>query len=393
MKKMHPPILPGATARVDRITRSGGRAVGCVMIALLAGGCTSIGPPVLKRDRFDYADSLSKSAQEQMLLNLVRLRYVESPVFLDVTSVVNSYTLDTGVGGGLNFADSGNDSQNLRADASYTDRPTVTYSPRRGEAFTRSLLRPIPPASLVALAQAGWPVDFIFRTTINSANGIGNRFGAAGRARAADPQFHQLMAALRDIQKSGAAGIRIEDREGLDAAVFFFTRGAPKRVEDDIREVKRILKLDPGATQYDLTYGNVARNNREIAVLSRSLLEIMTDLSSNIEVPQKDIDEGRTYAALADDSGIPPLVTIKSGKQPAGEAFAKTRYRRTSFRVDGVVEYWSDSLDGAASEHVGAAGHEATFAEIRRILYLHAGLPGTPAAPATTGKVSADGRS
>jgi hypothetical protein len=115
-----------------------------------------------------------------MLLNLVRLRYVEAPVFLDVTSVVNSYTLSTGVGGGLNFADSGNDSQNLRADASYTDRPTVTYSPRRGEAFTRSLLRPIPPASLVALAQAGWPIDFIFSTTVNSINGVSNRFGAAG---------------------------------------------------------------------------------------------------------------------------------------------------------------------------------------------------------------------
>ena len=334
MKKMHPPILPGATARVDRITRSGGRAVGCVMIALLAGGCTSIGPPVLKRDRFDYADSLSKSAQEQMLLNLVRLRYVESPVFLDVTSVVKSYTLDTGVGGGLNFADSGNDSQNLRADASYTDRPTVTYSPRRGEAFTRSLLRPIPPASLVALAQAGWPVDFIFRTTTNSINGVSNRFGAAGRTQTADPEFHTLMESLRDVQKSGAAGIRIEDRDGLDAAVFFFTRDAPSRVKDDIREVKRLLKLDPGVTQYDLTYGNVARNSREIAVLSRSLLEIMTELSSYIEVPDQDTAEGRTYPNLVDTGGSKALLKVKSSGHSKGNSSTAARYRGNWFWID-----------------------------------------------------------
>jgi hypothetical protein len=46
---------------------------------------------------------------------------------------------------------------------------------------------------------------------------------------------------------------------------------------------------------------------------------------------------------------------------------------------DGVVEYWSSHLDGAASEHVvgtshtGATGDSGTVDEIRRILYLHAG--------------------
>ncbi len=48
---------------------------------------------------------------------------------------------------------------------------------------------------------------------------------------------------------------------------------------------------------------------------------------------------------------------------------------------DGTVAYWSSHLDGAASEkivfakHTPMVGDPATIEELRRILYLHAGLP------------------
>jgi hypothetical protein len=277
---------------------------------------------------------MSKTEREQMLLNLVRLRYVESPVFLDVTSVVNQYTLQGSLRGGFNWLADGGDTQNVGADASYTDRPTITYSPRRGEKFTRSLLRPIPPSSLFALAQAGWPIDFLCTTTTNSINGIHNRFGAGGRARSADPEFARLMTLLREVQASGATGIRIEKRDELDAAILFFTRGGSGEIDDKVREVKRLLKLDAGAREFHLTYGAVARNSREIAVLSRSLLEVMTEFSSFIEVPSEHVGEGRTYPQLAGEGGITPLLSIKSGRARDSDAATAVRHRGYWYWID-----------------------------------------------------------
>jgi hypothetical protein len=66
--------------------RSSARAAALAAAAL--AGCSSIGPPHVVRDRFDYAEAISCSWKENMLLNLVRLRYADAPLFLDVSSVV-----------------------------------------------------------------------------------------------------------------------------------------------------------------------------------------------------------------------------------------------------------------------------------------------------------------
>ena len=45
------------------------------------------------RDRFDYITAISDSWKAQMLLNVVKLRYADAPVFLDVASVITQYWL------------------------------------------------------------------------------------------------------------------------------------------------------------------------------------------------------------------------------------------------------------------------------------------------------------
>ena len=44
------------------------------------------------RARFDYAEALSQSWKRQTLMNVVHLRYADAPFFLDVTSLINTYT-------------------------------------------------------------------------------------------------------------------------------------------------------------------------------------------------------------------------------------------------------------------------------------------------------------
>ena len=79
----------------------------CVSLLLLLitlGGCSSIGPGTVARDRFDYISAISDSWKAQMLLNLVKLRYGDAPVFLDVASVINQYSIEGAIGYSGNWA-------------------------------------------------------------------------------------------------------------------------------------------------------------------------------------------------------------------------------------------------------------------------------------------------
>jgi hypothetical protein len=65
----------------------------CCACALLCG-CGGIGPRTIAYDRFDYTETLSASWKQQMLVNMVKLRYADTPVFLDVVSVINQYSIE-----------------------------------------------------------------------------------------------------------------------------------------------------------------------------------------------------------------------------------------------------------------------------------------------------------
>ena len=61
--------------------------------SLLLSGCAGIGPSTVSRDRFDYTEAISDSWKHQMLLNMIKIRYGDAPVFLDVSSVISQYQI------------------------------------------------------------------------------------------------------------------------------------------------------------------------------------------------------------------------------------------------------------------------------------------------------------
>ena len=194
-------------------------------------GCSSIGPGTVTRDRFDYTGAVAESWKSQMLLNLVKLRYGDAPVFLDIGQIVAGYTVQGTFSalGSVYSTSAGvpgvpNSSVTLGAQGQYTDRPTITYAPLAGERFARSLMKPIPPASLLSLIQAGNPVDLVLRLAVHVVNGINNRYGGDARARSADPEFYLLLERLRRIQLSGLIGLRVRWVDQEESVLMTFRR-------------------------------------------------------------------------------------------------------------------------------------------------------------------------
>lgn len=319
-----------------------------VSLFLLAGlsGCASIGPGNVARDRFDYISAISDSWKAQMLLNLVKLRYGDAPVFLDVASVITQ----TGLQGTL--AVSGSWWQNLlqlpytssvgvTAAGTYGEKPTVTYLPMSGEKFARSLMTPIPPAAVLSFLQAGYPVDAVLRLTVHTINGIHSRFGYGARARDADPEFYPLVEKLREIQESGEIGLRVKKTGDQSASMIVFGKKPNPAIAATRDEVRKILGLDPQTNEFNVVYSSVAANDKEIAILTRSVLDIITDLSSYIDVPAAYVEQKRTFASPAPESvngaAVPTLMRIVSSSQKPDDAFAAVPY--------GQDWYWIDDKD------------------------------------------------
>jgi hypothetical protein len=130
---------------------------------MIAAGCAHLGPRTVAVDRFDYGSAIADSWKQQTLLNVVKLRYLDLPVFIAVASLVSSYSMQT-----------------------------------------RVIMLSLP---------------------VESLNGLRNRSTAGGGAREADEEFPRTLTLLRDVQTAGGFGMRVEEDKvkGSTGVVFFFT--------------------------------------------------------------------------------------------------------------------------------------------------------------------------
>ncbi|TLN15751.1 hypothetical protein FDZ71_07120 [bacterium] len=312
----------------------------CLCTVALSG--CAVGPTTVSRDRFDYTAAISESWKQQMLFNMVKIRYGDSPVFLDVASVINQYSVESAIDLRFSWASpivgSSTNAQSAGAVARYIDRPTITYAPVTGEKFARSLMTPVPPTSVLSLIQAGYPADLILRVSVHSINGIRNRFGGSVRTRSADPEFYPLLERIRRIQDSGAVGLRVEKKTDKEGTLLTFRGKVSEETKEDTRWVRKTLGLDPDGQNFNVVYGSIAKDDKEIAILSRSVLEILVDLASLIEVPREHVD-GRivnpTMVEQAPDGTAPaPLLRIHSSRGRPENAFIAVPYQDYWFYID-----------------------------------------------------------
>jgi hypothetical protein len=318
-------------------------AVLCSLGLLAATGCTHLGPKTVAVDRFDYSAAIADSWKQQTLLNIVKLRYMDLPIFMDVASIVSGYSMQTGVSvnGTLSSerAIQGNYAA-IAGQAIYTDRPTITYVPMTGEKFLRGLITPIDPKNIFFMLQSGYAADFILGLAVESLNGVRNRSTAGGAVREADPDFIRALDLLREVQAAGAFGMRVEEdkAKGSTAVVFFRRDDVPPEIAEKSAEIRQLLKLPAEPQKFVLTYSPTRGEDDELAVNSRSMLQIMQAFASYLDLPEAHLQDSSAWPspenAPATESRPRQKVRIHSGKDKPAGAFAAVRYRDYWFWVD-----------------------------------------------------------
>jgi hypothetical protein len=304
-----------------------------------------MGPGTVTRDRFDYTEAIAESWKSQMLLNLVKIRYNDAPVFLEVGQVVAGYSMQRSVSASANLFNTQGFSPGttigafgLGADGHFNDSPTITYTQLAGEQFARQMMTPIPPSAILNVIQAGFPVEAVFRLAVQGVNGVDNRRVRLGGVRPASPQFYALLRDLGLIQDADAIGARVVQADKVDKLTLVIRANLSAAEEDAVLEVAKILRLDPAKREFSVVYGSVGANDSQIALLTRSMLEVLVDISSVIAVPEADVMERRVTPTREPDPGpggpVPPLIRIASSVDRPTDAFVAVPYRGHWFWID-----------------------------------------------------------
>ncbi|QCE33811.1 hypothetical protein FAI41_06790 [Acetobacteraceae bacterium] len=294
-----------------------------------------------------------------MLLNIVKLRYADPPTFLDTTQVISGYSMQrngTFTMGGTAAAGAIPGPQiSGTIGGILTENPTITYQPLNGQQYAENIIRPISPAVIMPLSLGGMPVDMLLRLTAQSIDGLSNVSGlGAGSSGGGSVRFYLLLHDLRQLQEAGALTVRVVrmsdpnakggDSSGGSGRVYLvFGTTSDANLQAIQVEVRRLLHLDPDARETEVIYGPYPKTPGQMAILTRSMLAMLTQLSYEVEVPKKDVDSGRTVPTIG-QVGIEnrPEVIVHSGKNMPWSPYVYVTYRG--------VNYWIDDTDFQSKE-------------------------------------------
>ncbi len=312
------------------------RIFAAAALVLSVAACSSIGPATVVRDRTDYGSSIGNSWKEQTLLNIVKLRYADMPIFLEVAQVIAGYKLQSLINGSFTGGNS-NASQigpftasgSATAGSTYTDQPTVVYSPLTGVDFLKRLMTPIPPSSVMFMLQTGYSATRVMPILLDSINGLSN--GSNRLKRAADPRFLRLVRIISEAQLANTIETRIErPKGGTETSLIIFPPVQNPAAIARRQEITKLLGLKPDLRELKVYYGAYSGKDDEVDMKTRSMLEIMIEFAAAVQVPESDISEGRASPGAVnsrrEEPPSGPPMRIRVSDTPPKDAYVAAQY-------------------------------------------------------------------
>lgn len=276
------------------------------MIAvMMLTGCGTLGPSMAQRVQRPYNEALAYSWKEQLLLNLVRLRYREDPYFIEVTGISSSYTLNMGASAEIKWPHAHRHQNLIGGTIGYAENPIISYEPLQGEKYVKRLLGQIPMKLVFDLANSGWSIDRVLKICVQEINGIPNAISAGCPTPDFLPpyeQFHFLARNLRTLQLANLLKVDTDPnhcKTDLESLVdpgdkdLYFKMICNGTQEVAIRDVCAALNLKEACERYKFT-GNLLKTDSPelIKLKTRTFMGVLYYLSQGVQVPQEHIDAG-----------------------------------------------------------------------------------------------------
>jgi len=300
-----------------------------------AGGAGfGLGPAKLPPTRIDYNLAMQQSNNEEMLLNLVRMKYFEQPLFLQVGSVASSfsYNLSGGVGATLpehhSIANGAYNVYSPTISGQYSDSPTVTYTAYQGQAYAQQFLADMDFDRFVTLYKAGWDIGYLMPILFARFGTIDHTYDAR---KGFMPEHHARFLKLTDMMK------RIDNRGDLDILKVGLNDNATATVmrmdfadEAEAEMVQHLIgyHLDIQRTttgRYHTTFkvvpANMLRNvGREadglpiVPLRLRNCLRAIDYVGQGIAVPKEHATSGRAVDLRGQFSGL--CIILENREEP-----------------------------------------------------------------------------
>src|SRR5262249_51931132 len=212
-------------------------------------------------------------------------------------------------------------------------RPTIIYAPLTGNDFIKKLLTPIPPSAVLFLLQSGYPASVVMSVTVDSINGLANEVRRGAMKRPADPRFVRLNQLLQELQVANAFQVRIErSKDGTENTVVGFpSMGQRSDFATEVAEVRQLLGISGTAPVNRVVYGGYSGKGDEIAMVTRSMLQLMLEIGALAQVPEADIAIGKAGPGMGRTGEH--LLNILSGEARPRDAFVAVPYKGRWFWI------------------------------------------------------------
>ena len=362
----------------------------CLLAVLTAVSGCGMHTGIIQSRHWDLNEAIRETTNEQLLLNLVRLRFDETPYFLQMSSITTNFSTSASLGASGTFPQGDADNiYGLDTGISYSESPTVTWSIPDSKEFLGRFYAPVGADQLTVLTQSGFDLDEVLRVGVQKMNHLRNR-----EFRIRDGEFRpdsyaefiealDLMEALRKdgvidfahalMTNYGGVTLPISQidtrgvAEGMPYSLMYLSRepgmATPYRASKPLfmrftkeadhdpraQRLRQLLKLRPDLYSFPITDtvdvspegirsvdGKLAQvfdpdeTLAHIGLTNRSVLTILRFAAASIEVPEDAIASGK---ARIRDVKLAEYLDVRSSSTEPSNAWLKVQYRGSWYYI------------------------------------------------------------